>query len=201
MGRIRLTAGGVSPGQVRLKPSGASKRLRRPGDDINYTNRPGERCRVCSRRAAVPESGPLKMCQVCAPDGRIVAEAAAALRAVGQPPLSASVPAGSPLQKLRIRGLKAQARLNSRRRSDKDAAPAAGKQKSVSPSQAGRVAHAPRRLSDQDKRAGVRRLRERILHIERQLRHADTLRPHTRAKLEEELVAARRLLARWDDTH
>ena len=103
MGRVRLTAGGVSAGQVRLKPSGASERRRRPEDDVNYTTRPGERCRVCTRRAAVPESGRLKLCQVCAPDGRIVAEVTAALKAAGQPPLSALVPADGSLHKLRAR--------------------------------------------------------------------------------------------------
>jgi hypothetical protein len=116
MGRVRLTAGGVSPGQVRLKPSGASERLRRPGDDINYMTRPGHKCRVCGRRAAVPESGRSKLCEVCAPDGRIVAEVAAALKAAGQPPLSVSVPRGGPLHKLRTRGLQAKARLDERRR-------------------------------------------------------------------------------------
>jgi hypothetical protein len=44
----------------------------------------------------VPESGRLKLCQVCAPDGRIVAEVAAALKAAEQPPLSASVPLDAP---------------------------------------------------------------------------------------------------------
>ncbi len=200
MGRVRLTAGGVSPGQVRLKPSGASERLRRPGDDINYTTRPGERCRGCSRRAAVPESGRLKLCQVCAPDGRIVADVAAALKAAGQPPLSASVPVGGPLHKLRARGLQAQARLDSRRRTSTEVT-AAAKQPRSSTAGRGHASRARRRLSDQDKQSGVRRLRTRVLDIERRLRQAGDLRPHARAKLEEELVAARRLLARWDDTH
>lgn len=203
MGRVRLTAGAVTPGQVRLKPSGASERLRRPQDDINYTTRPGERCRVCSRRAAVPESARLKMCQVCAPDGRIVADVAdvaAALKAAGQPPLSAPVPADGPLHKLRARGLQAQARLDSRRRSSAEVTPP-GKQPRAVTADRWRSSREGRRLSDQDKRSGVRRLRTRILDVERKLRQAGGLRPHARAKLEEELLAARRLLARWDDTH
>src|SRR3954470_22786829 len=108
MGRVRLTAGGVSPGQVRLKPSGASERLRPPKDDINYTTRPGEMCKVCRRRTVIPESGNRKLCQVCEPDGRIIAEVSAALKAAALPPLSVPVPAGNPLQKVRTRGLKAQ---------------------------------------------------------------------------------------------
>jgi hypothetical protein len=200
MGRVRLTAGGVSPGQVRLKPSGASERLRRPEDDINYTTLPGDRCRVCSRRPAVPESGRLKLCQKCGPDGRIVAEVAAALKAAGQPPLSAPVPAGGSLQKLRTRGLQAQARLDSRRRSSTEVTPAAKQPRMPTPGPwQGR--RGSRRLSEQDKQSGVPRLRARILSIERRLRQADALRPPVRAKLEEELVAARRLLARWGDTH
>jgi hypothetical protein len=63
--------------------SGAPRR-RRPEDDISDTTRPGESCRVCSRRPAVPESGRPELCHVCAPDGRIVAELAAALEAAGQ---------------------------------------------------------------------------------------------------------------------
>ncbi|MGY1659639.1 hypothetical protein ACI78Q_00255 [Geodermatophilus sp. SYSU D00705] len=63
MGRVRLTAGGVSPGQVRLKPSGASERLRRPADDIDYTTRPGQRCRICRRN--VPQR------PVCRPAGAL----------------------------------------------------------------------------------------------------------------------------------
>ncbi|WP_346619637.1 hypothetical protein [Blastococcus montanus] len=199
MGRVRLTAGGVSPGQVRLKPSGASERLRRPEDDINYTTRPGMRCRVCDRRAPVPESGKLKLCEVCLPDGRIVADVAAALKAAGQPPLSASVPAGGTLHKLRIRGLQAKARLDSRRRTSTEVTPAA-KQPRTSTAAQGPGARGSRRLSEKDKRSGVPRLRARVRSIERRLRE-DVLRPHARAKLEEELGAARRLLARWDDTH
>ena len=148
MTRVRLTAGGVSPGQVRLKPSGASERLRPPGDDINYTTRPGEECRNCRRRAAVPESGRLKLCAACAPDGRIVSEVAAALKAAGQPPLGSPVSAGGPLYGLRTRGLKAKARLNSRRSRGRDATPPSAPQPraaTVSRWQAGR---APRRLSD-----------------------------------------------------
>src|SRR4051794_33370908 len=152
MGRVRLTAGGVSPGQVRLKPAGASERLRRPGDDINYTTRPGESCRVCGRRAAVPESGRSKLCQVCAPDGRIVAEVAAALKAAGQPPLSTPVPAGGQLHKLRFRGLQAKARLDERRRKNKDTAP-----RQRLPVPVPRTSEAPRRLTSQDKQSGVRR--------------------------------------------
>lgn len=200
MGRVRLTAGGVSPGQVRLKPSGASERLRRPGDDINYTTRPGEQCRVCGRRAAVPESGRSKLCQVCAPDWRIIAEVAAALKAAGQPPLSTPVPAGSPLHKLRSRGLQAKARLDDRRRRNKHVAPPAAAPKTSSTQARAQTSPTPRRLSTQDKQSGVRRLRARIVSIERQLGRATTLRPHARARLEEELGAARRLLARWDDT-
>jgi hypothetical protein len=200
MGRVRLTAGGVSPGQVRLKPSGASERLRRPGDDINYASRPWELCRVCGRRAATPESGRHKLCQVCGPDGRILAEVAAALKAAGQPPLSASVPAGSPSHKLRSRGLQAKARLDERRRKSKDVAPPSAPRKLASTSVAEQTSRTPRRLSTQDKQSGVRRLRARIVGIERQLGRAAALRPHARARLEEELGAARRLLARWDDT-
>jgi hypothetical protein len=200
MGRVRLTAGGVSPGQVRLKPSGASERLRRPADDINYTTSPGQKCRVCGRRAAVPESGRSKLCEVCAPDGRIVAEIAAALKAAGQPPLAVSVPAGGPLHKLRTRGLQAKARLDERRRRNKDVFPGAAKRSTPSPA-APRTSGAARRLSTQDKQSGVRRLRARVVSIERQLRQAGSMRPHARAKLEEELGAARRLLARWEDTH
>jgi hypothetical protein len=199
MGRVRLTAGGVSPGQVRLKPSGASERLRAPGDDINYTTRPGETCRICGRRTAVPESGRSKLCQMCAPDGRTVAEVAAALKAAGQPPLSATVPTGSPLHKLRSRGLQAKARLDERRRKNKHATPSAAPRPSPSAPVEG-AARSPRRLSAQDKQAGVRRLRARMVGIERQLAQASALRPHARARLEEELGAARRLLARWDDT-
>jgi hypothetical protein len=201
MGRVRLTAGGVSPGQVRLKPSGASERLRRLEDDINYTTRPGESCRVCRRRAAVPESGRLKLCQVCTPDGRIVADVAAALKAARQPPLTAVLPAGSPLHQLRARGLKAQARLDSRRRSSKEGT-AAKAQKPGAPTGArGRARRTSRRLNDQDKKSGAQRIRARILGIEQRLRQAHAMRPHARAKLEDELAAARRLLARWDDTH
>ncbi|UOY01655.1 FUSC family protein [Blastococcus sp. PRF04-17] len=200
MGRVRLTAGGVSPGQVRLKPSGASERLRRPGDDINYTTRPGEKCRVCGRRAAVPESGRSRLCQVCTPDGRIVAEVTAALKAAGQPPLSAAVPAGAPLRKLRTRGLQAKARLDERRRQHKDVTPPAEARRNSSARVADQAPRPARRLSAQDKQAGVRRLRARITSIERQLNSAGALRPHARARLEEELGAARRLLSRWNDT-
>lgn len=199
MGRVRLTAGGVSPGQVRLKPSGASERLRRPGDDINYATRPGERCRVCGRRAAVPESGRSRLCQVCAPDGRIVAEVAAALKAAGQPPLSTAVPAGGPLHKLRSRGLQAKARLGERRRKNKDVA-ATAVPRTRAPAPAAGAPRTSRRLSSQDKHSGVRQLRARMASIERRLAQAGALRPHARARLEEELGAARRLLARWDDT-
>jgi hypothetical protein len=95
--------------------------------------------------------------------------------------------------------LQAQARLNSRRRSSKDDAAPAAKQNGSA--RRGQGCQPQRRLSDQDKQAGIRRLRERIRSIERQLCRAGPLRTHARAKLDEELVAARRLLARWDDTH
>jgi hypothetical protein len=136
------------------------------------------------------------LCQVCAPDGRIVAEVVAALKAAGQPALSAPVPAGSPLHKLRSRGLLAKARLDERHRKNKDVAP----RRSSPTFLAERNPRTQRRLSTQDKQSGVRRLRARIISIERQLGQASALRPHARARLEEELGAARRLLARWDDT-
>jgi hypothetical protein len=110
--------------------------MRPPGDDINYTTRPGEKCRNCRRRAAAPDSGRRKLCAACAPDGRIVAEVTAALKAAGQPPLSAPVPDGGPLHRQRTRGLKAQARLTSRRRASKDATPPAHRQQT--PAVAGR---------------------------------------------------------------
>ena len=77
----------------------------------------------------------------------------------------------------------------------------AAKQPRSSSAGRGHASRARRRLNDQDKQSGVRRLQARILDIERRLRQARALRPHARAKLEEELLAARRLLARWDDTH
>jgi hypothetical protein len=199
MGRVRLTAGAVSPGQVRLRPSGASERLRRPGDDINYNTRLGESCRGCVRRPAVPDSGRLKLCQRCAPDGRAVAEVAAALKAAGQPPLLAAVPAGGPLHKLRTRGVQAQARLDARRRTVKETLARAS---TTSTTGRREIPRSGRRLSEQDKRAGARRLQERAASLERRLREASALyRPHELAKMEEEFVAARRLLARWDYTH
>jgi hypothetical protein len=201
MGRVRLTAGGVSPGQVRLKPSGASERLRRPEDDINYTTRPGANCKLCRRRAAVPENGRSTLCPLCATDVRIVAKVAAALKAAGQPPLSASVPVGSPFHKLRTRALQAQARLDDRRRRNKDVAPPAAKRSRSTTPSGKQTSRAPRRLSTQDKQSGARRLRARIVRIERQLGQAGAMPPHARARLEEELGAARRLLARWDDAH
>lgn len=129
-----------------------------------------------------------------------MAEVAAALKAAGQPPLSASVPSGSSLHQLRSRGLQAKARLDERRRKNRDVVPTAAKRSTPSPA-APRTSGAARRLSTQDKLSGVGRLRARVVSIERQLRQAGSMRPHARAKLEEELGAARRLLARWEDTH
>lgn len=130
------------------------------------------------RRTAIPESGNRKLCQVCEPDGRIVAEVSAALKAAAQPPLSVPVPAGSPLQKLRTRGLKAQARLDGRRRGSKQPAPAATTSKKGSTSQRAAASSTPRRLSAQEKHAGARRLRARMDGIERRLRQEGTMR-HT----------------------
>jgi hypothetical protein len=124
-----------------------------------------------------------------------VADVAAALKAAGQPPLSTPVPAGGPMNRLRSRGLQAKARLDERRRKNKDAAPP-----KRPPVPAPRASDTPRRLTTQDKQSGVRRLRARMASIERRLAQAGALRPHARARLEEELGAARRLLARWDDT-
>ena len=198
MGRVRLTAGGVSPSQVRLKPSGASERLRAPGDDINYAAGPGSACTVCGRQRVVPAAGRGRLCPACADDKRLVAHARATLVAAGLPPLGAAAPDGDPMRRLRARGVEAQGRLDRRQAKNRDKTAAAAP-KAAAVTQGPRQRRAPRRLTAADKKAGARRLQERIRLIEQRLKHSQTLRPHARARLEEELSAARGLLRRWPD--
>ncbi len=114
MPRVRLNAGALTAGQLRVGRRGPSERIRPPGEDVNYGSSRDERlvCGWCGSRN-LDASRP-RRCSTCRTDQATVREATARLAAARLPPLGAKAP-GDAYLKIRRRGDQARARLAERR--------------------------------------------------------------------------------------
>ena len=114
---MRLHSGGISPGLVRLRRSGASERQTPPGRDIRDI-RPDQGpqvCVNCKSSARLVQGVRKKRCDPCYRDELEIEAANKKLKALKQPPVGAkSSIEGAPGSKVRRRGDKALKSLRSR---------------------------------------------------------------------------------------
>lgn len=118
-GRVRLHAGGISPGEVRLRRRGASERGTAPGKDIRDISplagvQLRSEVRAPCKNCGTDVAG-YKHCEPCRTDRRIVMAARKTLKEVGVPDLDKTAAPGSPHMKTRRKGLAALRRLEERR--------------------------------------------------------------------------------------
>lgn len=191
MARVRLNAGALTAAQVRMGSRGASERVRPPGDDINSSDGTGDAliCGSCGSTKKVDVSQRPRRCGPCRSDEQTVRDAAARLKAAGQPPLGSPQSNKADGAKIRKQGDAARARLAERRKA-KPRTP----RRSTPPA----PPQSLRRVNAAQKRAGSRRLKTRIEQMEKELKAmpADSRR---RSQVREDLAVARRLLADWQD--
>ncbi len=121
----------------------------------------------------------------------MVRDAAARLKAAGQPPLGRGGNR-TDLAKVRKQGEAARARLVERKRNKPRPA------LSPSPRSAPAAPSSPRRIDPAQKQAGARRLKARIERMEQELK-ALPATDQRRERLREDLRLARRLLIDWQD--
>jgi hypothetical protein len=195
MARVRLNAGALTAAQVRMGSRGASERLRPPGDDINSSDGPDDRlvCGSCGSTKKVDASRP-RRCGPCRADEETVRDAAARLKAAGQPPLGRAPAGKTDFAKIRQKGNAAKARLAERKRNK----PRPGPQCPAARPAAAASPPVPRRITASQKQAGARRLAMRIEQMEKELQ-ALPAADKARERLREDLGVARRLLSDWRD--
>lgn len=192
MARIRLNAGALTAAQVRMGSRGASERLRPPGDDINTSDGTHDQlvCALCGSTRKVDTSRP-RRCGPCRADEQTVLDAAARLKAAGQPPLGRGSDQ-SDFAKVRQQGEAARARLAERKRAKVRPAP------SPSPRSAPTASSSPRRIEPSLKQAGAGRLKARIERMQQELK-ALPATDMRRERLREDLGVAHRLLIDWQE--
>lgn len=180
MGRVRLQAGGVSPGEVRLSRRGASEKLTPAGTDIRDvkpdSGRREKTCSWCGSTKAVILVKRRNRCGKCRHDQALVAKAKAALQDMGASVLGA--PGSSDPVEVQVRktGVEAQERLEKRRRAHKS------KEGNVDPGRA---------LNVRDRARVLSQLEQRITALQRKM--AQERLSSRRAELRQDLAIARRL--------
>lgn len=119
-GRVRLHSGGISPGEVRLRPKGATARKTAPGKDIRdyeFEDPGAKLCGACGGNQTVTGATQPR-CVKRRSDEATIRKAKKVLSTLGVRSLDVPIPNGAPGASTQRKALAARARIAGRRKAN-----------------------------------------------------------------------------------